>query len=75
MLLQGKICVLDIEIEGVKQIKKTDMNALFVFVNPPSIRELERRLRERQTETEETLRKRLDQAKFEIEYGNYMFFF
>ncbi|XP_053671960.1 uncharacterized protein LOC128722148 isoform X1 [Anopheles nili] len=67
---QGKVCVLDIEIEGVKQIRNSDrLNPLLVFVNPPSIEELERRLRGRQTETEESLQKRLNTARNEIEYG------
>lgn len=65
----GKICVLDIEIEGVKQVKTTDLDPLLVFVMPPSIEELERRLRARNTECEEALRKRLDTAIREIEFG------
>lgn len=65
----GKVCVLDIEVEGVKQIKKSHLNALFVFIEPPSIEELERRLRGRQTETEESLRLRLETARQEIVYG------
>lgn len=65
----GKICVLDIEIEGVKQIKRTDLNPLLVFVMPPSIEELERRLRGRNTEHEEALKKRLETAIKEIEFG------
>nr|XP_029721477.1 guanylate kinase-like isoform X3 [Aedes albopictus] len=68
---QGKVCVLDIEIEGVKQVRNSDrLNPLLVFVNPPSIAELERRLRGRQTETEESLQKRLNTARVEIEYGS-----
>lgn len=68
----GKVCVLDIEIEGVKQIRNSErLNPLLVFVNPPSIEELERRLRGRQTETEESLQKRLNTARIEIEYGRY----
>ncbi|XP_026320048.1 guanylate kinase isoform X2 [Hyposmocoma kahamanoa] len=66
----GKMCILDIEIEGVKQVKHTDLNPLLVFVMPPSLAELERRLRARNTENEETLKKRLETAKREIEYGN-----
>lgn len=66
---EGKVCVLDIEIEGVKQICNTDLNPLLVFVLPPSIEELERRLRARKTETEESLKRRLDTAKGEIQYG------
>ncbi|CAH2050275.1 unnamed protein product, partial [Iphiclides podalirius] len=65
----GKICVLDIEMEGVKQIKQTDLDPLLVFVMPPSIEELERRLRARNTEQEEALQKRLETARREIEFG------
>jgi guanylate kinase len=67
--LHGKVCVLDIEIEGVKQVKNSHLNAVFVFINPPSIEELEMRLRKRNTETEESLQKRLNTAKKELEYG------
>ncbi|CAG4979130.1 unnamed protein product [Parnassius apollo] len=65
----GKICVLDIEMEGVKQVKCTDLDPLLVFVMPPSIEELERRLRRRNTEQEEALKKRLETARREIEFG------
>lgn len=65
----GKICILDIEIEGVKQIKRTDLDPLLVFVMPPSIDELERRLRRRNTEDEDALKKRLETARREIIYG------
>ena len=43
--------------QGVIQIKKTDLNPLFVFIKPPSMEELERRLRGRQTETEESIQR------------------
>ena len=33
----GKICVLDVEVNGVKNIKKTNLNARYVFVKPPSM--------------------------------------
>ncbi|XP_004524892.1 guanylate kinase [Ceratitis capitata] len=66
---ENKVCVLDIEPQGVEQIKKTDLNPLLVFNNPPSIEELERRLRKRQSETEESLKKRLTAAEGEIAYG------
>lgn len=68
----GKVCVLDIEIEGVKQVKRTDLDPLLVFIMPPSISELERRLRGRNTDTEEALTLRLNTAKKEIEFGNYI---
>lgn len=66
---QGKVCVLDIEIQGVEQVRNSTLNPLLVFINPPSVDELERRLRGRNTETEESLQKRLDTARHEMEYG------
>lgn len=60
---KGKVVVLDIEMEGVKQIKQSGMEARYIFVAPPSEEELERRLRGRGTEKEESVLKRLNQAK------------
>lgn len=65
----GRVCVLDIEIQGVKQIKHTNLNPFYIFVKPPSIMELERRLKARNTETEESLEHRLSIARSELEYG------
>jgi guanylate kinase len=64
-----RICILDIEMEGVKQVKKTDLNARFLFLAPPSLEELEKRLRGRGTESEDSLAKRLAQAKIELEFA------
>jgi guanylate kinase len=64
-----RICILDIEMEGVKQVKKTDLNARFLFLSPPSLEELEKRLRGRGTENEDSLAKRLAQAKKELEFA------
>lgn len=50
-------------------MKRTDLDPLLVFVMPPSIEELERRLRARNTEEEEALQKRLETARREIEFG------
>lgn len=66
---QKRICILDIEMEGVKQVKKTDLNARFLFLSPPSIEELEKRLSGRGTETEDSLRQRLAQAENEMEFA------
>ncbi|KAL2717881.1 guanylate kinase isoform X2 [Vespula squamosa] len=65
----GKICILEIEIEGVKQIKSSSLNPLYIFIKPPSIDELEQRLKDRNTETDESLLRRLNIAKTELEYG------
>ena len=67
----GKICILDIDTQGVKLIKKTNLNPWLVFIKPPSLQILEERLRARSTETEDSLQKRLNTAKVEMEYGNF----
>ncbi|KAI1632438.1 guanylate kinase [Biscogniauxia mediterranea] len=66
----GRVVVLDIEMEGVKQIKQSAIDARFVFVKPPSFEELERRLRGRGTESEEAVAKRLAQARLELDYAD-----
>ncbi|ROT38436.1 guanylate kinase [Sodiomyces alkalinus F11] len=66
---KGKAVVLDIEMEGVKQVQKSSIDARYVFIAPPSDEELERRLRGRATEKEESIQKRLAQAKKEITYA------
>ncbi|CAG0884922.1 unnamed protein product [Cyprideis torosa] len=67
---QGKVCLLEIDTQGVRQVKQmTDFNPLYVFVKPPSMDDLEERLRARGTETEESLQTRLAAARHEIEYG------
>lgn len=38
----GKICILDIEIEGVKNVKKSNLNAVYIFIKPPNADELVR---------------------------------
>ena len=54
--------------QGAELVKKSDLNARFVFVAPPSYEELEKRLRGRGTETEEKLQVRLKNARGEMEY-------
>ncbi len=56
--------------QGVKQIRKTSIDARFIFVKPPTFEELEKRLRGRGTEDETSITKRLDQAKKELEYAD-----
>ena len=68
VLNSGRICTLDVDIQGVKNLKKTDLNPIYCFIKPPSIEELEKRLRGRGTETEDSLEKRLDTARVEVEY-------
>ncbi|KAJ2778555.1 guanylate kinase [Coemansia linderi] len=66
----GRMCILDIDVQGVKSVKNTDLGARFVFVAPPSEEELERRLRSRGTDDEPSILKRLAAAKSELDYGN-----
>ncbi|KAM4059149.1 guanylate kinase domain-containing protein [Hirsutella rhossiliensis] len=66
---KGRVVLLDIEMEGVKQIKQSDLSARYVFIAPPSPEILESRLRGRGTEKEESIQRRLDQARNELEYS------
>ncbi|XP_061594311.1 guanylate kinase 1b isoform X2 [Cololabis saira] len=61
------ICILDVDIQGVKRIKETDLNPIYISIQPPSMESLEQRLRDRQTETEESLQKRLEAARIDME--------
>lgn len=65
----GKICILDIDVQGVRNVKKSSLDAIYIFVAPPSMEELEQRLRGRGTESEEAVVKRLKNAKEELSYG------
>ncbi|CAN6668855.1 guanylate kinase [Trichomonascus vanleenenianus] len=67
--VQGLQCLLDIDMQGVKSVKKTDLNARYLFVAPPSIADLRSRLEGRGTETPESLAARLKQAEAELEYA------
>lgn len=63
---KGGCILLKIEVEGAGNIRKAIPDALSVFIVPPSIEELERRLRGRNTETEESIQKRLKEAIKEL---------
>ena len=67
---KGRICILDVEIEGVKSLKKTDLNPRFVFVKPPNLPALEERLRCRGTESSAALSERLTRAGEELAFGD-----
>ncbi|ULU11673.1 hypothetical protein L3Y34_015231 [Caenorhabditis briggsae] len=62
----GKICVLDIELQGVRNIKNSHLDARYILIRAPSIKLLEERLRARGTETEESLKKRLQHAEEDL---------
>tara|TARA_B100000287_G_scaffold79776_1_gene72075 strand:- start:2721 stop:3281 length:561 start_codon:yes stop_codon:yes gene_type:complete len=63
----GKMVILEIEVEGAKQIREKYPDNLSIFLLPPSIEELERRIRNRGTDDENSILKRLKRAQHEIE--------
>ena len=63
---EGFIVLLEIEVEGAKQIKEKFPEALSIFLLPPSKEELEKRIRNRGTENEEAINRRLRRAIYEI---------
>lgn len=68
MLDDGYTVILEIEVQGGLQIMKKHPDVLSIFILPPSMDVLEKRLRSRGTEDEETIQKRLEQAKNEIAF-------
>lgn len=69
MLEAGKDVILKIEIEGAANVKKMFPECVMIFILPPSIAELDRRLHKRGTETEDVIKIRLETAKKELEFA------
>ncbi len=67
-LADGIDVILDIDVQGAMNIKKTMPEAVLVFILPPSYQILQQRLTDRQTESEEQIERRLQTAKNEIKY-------
>lgn len=65
-LERGKDVLLEIEVQGAIQVKQQYPEAVLVFVTPPSVEELRRRLENRGTETPEKIRKRIARAAEEV---------
>ncbi len=65
-LAAGRPALLEIDLQGARQVRATMPGALFVFLTPPSWAELVRRLVGRGTETEEERTRRLDTARAEL---------
>lgn len=63
---ENKNLILDIDTQGALQIKEKMPEAVLIFIAPPSYQDLEFRLRNRKTESEEAIAKRLDLVKLEI---------
>ncbi len=63
---QGIDLLLDIDYQGAAQLKKNCQQGVFIFILPPDLSELERRLRSRNTDNNEVIRRRLEVAREEI---------
>ncbi len=72
MVESGYFPLLDIEVKGAKNIKKRyGSDAVSIFIQPPSIDELEKRLSKRGTESTNVVKSRLEQAKKEMKEAGY----
>ena len=65
-LSEGKTVILKIEVQGASKIKELYPDSVAIFILPPSMKELENRLRSRGTENEDDIKKRLDIAREEV---------
>lgn len=63
----GRDVILEIELQGARQIRERVRDAVLVFIAPPDLQELEQRLRRRNTESEEAIAKRMDHAREEMD--------
>ncbi len=68
-LAAGEDILLEIDTQGAMKVREKFPEGVYIFILPPSLAELERRIRGRDTETEEVLKKRLAAAIDEIEVG------
>lgn len=65
---QGEIVILEIDVQGALQVKQNHPGAVFVFLLPPDMEELRRRIVTRGTETQEVIELRMKNARNEISY-------
>ena len=69
ILEKGKNVLLEIDVNGAYQIKNKRPDAITVFLTAPSVEEVERRLRKRNSEDEETIKNRLEIAVSEMKHA------
>ena len=65
-LEEGRSVITEVDVQGARQIRVGRPDAFLLFIKPPSLEELERRLRSRGTETDEQVRRRLEKASEEL---------
>ncbi|MCK6530028.1 guanylate kinase [Myxococcota bacterium] len=68
-LRRGESVLLDIDVQGAGQVRSSGTDAVYLFVLPPSVGDLERRLRERATDDDATVRRRMDKALAEMRHA------
>lgn len=66
----GRDVILEIEVEGAMKVRALCPDAVFLFIAPPSVEELRRRLNKRGTEAAEVIEERVSQAARELPYAN-----
>ena len=64
----GTSIVLEVDVKGALNIKEVYPDSVLIFISPPSIEELEKRLRNRKTESDEDFKKRIQRAEMELNY-------
>jgi len=67
----GFICILDIDVQGALNLMNKKIEALYIFISPPSIEILKERLLKRNTDTLETIERRIKNAENEMKYKDY----
>jgi guanylate kinase len=68
---QGYFILFDIDVNGAISIKNYDPNAILIFLRPPSIEELRRRLQDRGADSESEIEKRLERLPDEYEKSKF----
>eukprot|EP01080_Neovahlkampfia_damariscottae_P009643 gene9643-1847_t len=69
VMKQGFCCILEIDYQGAINVRKSNLNPFSIFVLPPSLPKLETRLKSRGTETDESIKLRIYNARNEIEFA------
>jgi guanylate kinase len=70
-LRAGRDVILEIDVQGARQVREREPAALLIFLAPPSLLDLERRLRGRGTETDDRIARRLEEAAREIQHASW----
>ena len=70
LMKQGRTVLLDIDWQGARDVRLRMPGSLSIFIQPPSLEELENRLRERDQDSEEVIQQRMKQARDEMEHAD-----